>query len=121
MARTDPLDTFHALFHAILDDADVDAFMALWAPDEDVTMWGSERDERAVGHAEIRALGERIAGSSFRFDWDELRVHDEGGDTAWINAAGTFTGGHPYRLTAVLVRRRAREWKWHTFHGSEPR
>jgi hypothetical protein len=26
----------------------------------------------------------------------------------------------PYRLTAILVRRRAREWKWHTFNGSIP-
>jgi ketosteroid isomerase-like protein len=118
MARTDPLDTFHAFFRAILDDADVDAFMKLWAVDDDITMWGSELPERAVGHEQIRALAQGIAGAQFRFTWDELRVHDSG-DTAWINAAGSFDGT-PYRLTAILVRRRAGEWKWHTFNGSVP-
>jgi ketosteroid isomerase-like protein len=118
VAGTDPLDTFRALFRAIIDDADVDAFMALWAVDEDVTMWGSELAERAVGHDQIRTLAEGIAGAQLAFIWDELRVHDAG-DTAWINAAGSVNG-MPYRLTAILVRRRAREWKWHTFNGSVP-
>ncbi len=119
MAGTDPLDTFHALFRAILDDADVDAFMALWSPDRDVTMWGSELREHANGHDEIRRLAEGIAGAELVFAWDELRVHDAG-DSAWVSASGT-ANGMPYRLTAILVRHRAREWKWHTFAGSEPR
>jgi hypothetical protein len=59
-----------------------------------------------------------MAGARLEFAWDALRVH-EAGDAAWVNAAGTVNGS-PYRLTAVLVRRRAREWKWHTFHGSIP-
>src|SRR4051794_13127494 len=111
MAGTDPLETFHALFRAIIDDGDVDEFMKLWAVDDDVTMWGSDLAERALGRDEIRALGERVAGSKLAFTWDELRVHDAG-DSAWINAAGSVNGV-PYRMTAVLVRRRAREWKWH--------
>jgi ketosteroid isomerase-like protein len=114
----EPLDTFHELFDAILVRHDVDAFMKLWAVDEDVTMWGSNLAERALGHDQIRALGEGIAGTQLAFTWDELRVHDAG-DSAWINAAGSVNG-MPYRLTAVLVRRRAREWKWHTFNGSVP-
>lgn len=118
MAGTDPLDTFHAAFDAILVQRDVDVFMDLWAVDEDVTMWGSDLDERAVGRDQIRTLAEGIAGAQLTFTWDELRLHDAG-DTAWVNAAGSVNG-MPYRLTAVLVRRRAREWKWHTFNGSIP-
>jgi ketosteroid isomerase-like protein len=114
----EPLDTFHALFESILVQRDVDAFMKLWAVDADVTMWGSDLAERAVGHDQIRALAERLARAQITFTWDELRVHDAG-DSAWINAAGSVNG-MPYRLTAILVRRRAREWKWHTFNGSVP-
>jgi ketosteroid isomerase-like protein len=118
MAGTDPLDTFNAFFTTILDDADVDAFMDLWAPDADVTMWGSDLPERAHGRGEIRVLAEDLAGANLTFAWDELRVH-EAGDTAWVNAAGTANRA-PYRLTVVLVRRRAGEWKVHTFNGSIP-
>src|SRR3954469_3989142 len=102
----EPLETFHALFDAILVQRDVDAFMKLWAVDDDVTMWGSDLAERAVGHDEIRRLGDRIAAMQLAFTWDDLRVHDAG-DSAWINATGSVNGV-PYRLTAVLVRRRAR-------------
>src|SRR3954449_13548584 len=106
----EPLDTFHTLFDTILVRRDVDAFMKLWAVDEDITMWGSDLPERAVGHDEVRALAEGIArGAQLTFTWDELRVHDAG-DTAWITAAGSLNGMR-YRLTAILVRRRAREWK----------
>jgi ketosteroid isomerase-like protein len=118
---TDPLATFHALFDALLVRKDIDAFMALWADDDDVALRGSDLTERDDGHAAIRAHGEAIIASAneLRFDWDETLLHIEG-DAAWITAAGAFNGGTPYRLTAVLVRRDG-EWRWHTFAGSEPR
>jgi ketosteroid isomerase-like protein len=120
LASPDPLAVFDALLRAILEDRDPDAFMALWAEDDDVAMWGSELTERGDGRAGIRVLGEAIAAhpGEIRFTWDERHVH-EVGDVAWINAAGSVNGS-PYRMTAVLVRR-AGEWRWHTFSGSEPR
>jgi ketosteroid isomerase-like protein len=120
VAGSDPLATFHALFRSVLDERDPDAFMALWAEEDDVAMWGSELTERADGRAELRTLGESIAAhpGEIRFTWDDLHVHKHG-DIAWINAAGSVNGS-PYRMTAVLVRR-AGEWRWHTFSGSEPR
>jgi ketosteroid isomerase-like protein len=120
VAGSDPLAVFDALFRAVLEDRDPDAFMALWAEDDDLAMWGSELTERGDGRAQVRALGEAIAAhpGQIRFTWDEKHVHEDG-DVAWINAAGSVNGS-PYRMTAVLVRR-AGEWRWHTFSGSEPR
>jgi ketosteroid isomerase-like protein len=117
-------ETFEQLFKAILEDRDVDAFMDCWAGDDDITMWGSDLHERAVGRDAIRALGTQIAGSQhvLRFEWEELRAHDEG-DTGWLNASGSLTVDdgerRDYRLTAVFVRRDGR-WRWHTFSGSIP-
>ena len=97
--------------------------MALWADDDEITMWGSDEDERAVGSAQIRALADAIVAlqSQLSFAWHERRVYEDG-DVAWINARGTFTldgRESPYRTTAVLVRRDGR-WRWHTHSGSEP-
>lgn len=120
MAGTDPLAVFHALFRAVTEERDVDAFMALWADDDDVALWGSELHERDLGHDQIRAHARGIVDSpnELRFDWDDTSVHVEG-DAAWVRAAGS-ANGVPYRLVVVLVRR-AGEWRVHTFNGSEPR
>jgi ketosteroid isomerase-like protein len=101
----------------------------LFVDDPDLTFWGSEDVEEAVGPAELREFAAAAAAGadSFRFDWPERRVRIHG-DVAWVNAVGTCewtpegereprTVG--YRLTAVLVRRDGR-WLWHTHHGSEP-
>ncbi|HEV7641197.1 MAG TPA: nuclear transport factor 2 family protein [Gaiellaceae bacterium] len=123
MAGPDPLDVFDAFYRTVCDDRDAGAFMALWADDEDITMWGSDEDERAVGAAQIRALADAIVASpsQLAFAWDDRHVHEEG-DVAWVNARGTFTldgRAGAYRTTAVLVRRDGR-WRWHTHSGSEP-
>jgi hypothetical protein len=116
-------ETFQLLLKTILEDRDVDAFMDCWAGDDDITMWGSDLHERAVGREAIRALGTQIAGSQhvLRFEWDETHAHDEG-DTGWINASGSlYVDGEraDYRLTTVFVRRDGR-WRCHTFSGSIP-
>jgi ketosteroid isomerase-like protein len=116
-------ETFDALFRAITDDRDVDAFVALWADDPDVTLWGSDLAERDRGIEQIRAHGEGIAGSAheIRFRWDDVDVHERG-DVAWVNAHGRLAvdgAEQPYRATAVLVRGDA-GWLWHTFNGSLP-
>jgi ketosteroid isomerase-like protein len=123
VAGPDPLAVFDAFYRVVCEERDADAFMALWADDEDVTMWGSEEDERARGRAQIRALADTILASpsQLSFAWQDQEVHEEG-DVAWINACGTFTlDGREgaYRTTAVLVRRHG-EWRWHTHSGSEP-
>jgi len=123
VAGIDPLDTFDALFHAACVERNEDAFMALWADDADITMWGSDLDERATGAEEIRALAEAIVinPNALFFTWDRRHVRVEG-ETAWVNAAGTLAvDGRTtaYRITGVLVRRQE-NWRWHTFNGSEP-
>ena len=118
-----PSETFDALFASILEHRDVDAFMALWAGDDDVTMWGSDLHERAVGGDAIRKLGTQIAAAThvIECEWDDKRVHGEG-ETAWINASGALVVDGKrvnYRITAIFVRQGER-WLWHTFNGSIP-
>jgi ketosteroid isomerase-like protein len=109
----------------VCEERDAVAAFALWAEDDDVTLFGSERADTARGPpAALRAHMEAIAGSAatIRFAWDDKRVHVEG-DVAWVTASGTLTvDGRVglYQVAGVLVRR-AGEWRWHTFSGSEPR
>lgn len=125
MAGSDPLAVFDALFRHVCEERDAVAAFALWAEDDDVTLFGSERADTARGPpAALRAHMEAIAGSAatIRFAWDDKRVHVEG-DVAWVTASGTLTvDGRVglYQVAGVLVRR-AGEWRWHTFSGSEPR
>lgn len=111
------------LLRTLCEVRDVEAFLALWANDPAISMWGSTADEQAVGRDEIRRLGAEITGSehTFRFSWDTRRLHVYG-DAAWINAVGSVSvDGRPlpYRLTAVFTRT-AEGWRCHTFHGSIP-
>jgi ketosteroid isomerase-like protein len=107
----------------------LDELHHLFVDDPDLTFWGSEDVEEAVGPAELQAFARAAAsaGTAFHFEWPERRVHIDG-DVAWVNAVGTCVwtpAGEDeprtvgYRLTAVFVRRNGR-WLWHTHHGSEP-
>jgi ketosteroid isomerase-like protein len=113
------LGTFDALYDAATRRRDGDAAAALFAGDRDVTMWGSDEAERAVGPEAVAQMLRGIAasGSDLDFRWSERRVRVEG-DVAWVNARGDVRGG-PYRTTAVLVRRDG-AWRWHTHSGSIP-
>jgi ketosteroid isomerase-like protein len=123
VGHEDILATFDRLYDEACVRRDADAAVALWAGDEDVTMWGSDLDERAHGPEAVAGLVRAIAAgkSRLRFRWDEQHVRAEG-DVAWVNAAGAVTvdGSEvPYRTTGVLVRRDG-GWRWHTHHGSVP-
>ena len=123
MAGSDPLAVFDALFRHVCEERDAVAAFALWAEDDDVTLFGSEQADTARGPAAMRAHMEAIAGSAatIRFAWNDKRVHVEG-DVAWVTASGTLTVDDrvtPYQVAGVIVRR-AGEWRWHTFSGSEP-
>ena len=123
MAGPDPLAVFDALYRATCDERDAPAAVALWATDADITMWGSDEDERATGPEEVQALLEAVAASpnDLGFEWEDRNARVEG-DVAWVNARGTlWVNGEssPYRVTAVLVLRSG-GWLWHTHSGSEP-
>jgi ketosteroid isomerase-like protein len=120
----DPLATFEALFHRVCDERDATAAAALWADDDDVTLFGSELADTARGPAEIREHMQAIANANatIRFAWDERRAHVEC-DVAWVTATGTLTVDEraaPYQAACILVRREG-EWRLHTFSGGEPR
>jgi uncharacterized protein (TIGR02246 family) len=119
---------FEGLYEAATRARDADAAVRHFAGDDDITMWGSDETERAVGPPAIRAFLQAVADgpSSIEFTWGEVRVHVEG-DVAWVNARGDLTvvpAGEQrrtsaYRVTGVFVRRAGR-WLWHTHSGSEP-
>jgi ketosteroid isomerase-like protein len=116
-----------------LDEAfargDVEAVLAGFVDDPDLTLWRSSEVERAVGPGELRTFTTWMAGlpGSFTIDYDEHRVQVEG-DVAWLNAAGigTWDDGAgttkqmPHRVTAVF-RRVDGAWRCHTRNGSQPR
>ncbi len=106
------------------EEREAAAAFAVWAGDDDITLFGPEQVGTARGPAELRAHMEAIAGATatIRFDWTDRRVHVEG-DVAWVTASGTLSvDGRvaPYQVAGVLGRR-AGGWRWHTFSGSEPR
>jgi ketosteroid isomerase-like protein len=92
VAGSDPLAVFDALFRHVYDERDAAAAFALWAEDDDITLFGSEVADTARGPAEVRAHMGAIAGSAatIRFAWDDKRVHVEG-DVAWVTARGTLS------------------------------
>jgi ketosteroid isomerase-like protein len=108
----------------VCEERDAAAAFALWAEDDDVTLFGSEQADTSRGPAELRVHLGAIAGASatIRFAWNDKRVRVEG-NVAWVTASGTLTVDDrvaPYQVAGVLVRR-AGKWRWHTFSGSEPR
>ena len=94
--------------------------------DPDVMLIGSEAGERAIGPEALSAFFAALYAEPYRvlFTLPERRVSAMG-NVAWVTGEGTYrlsTGGEerPYRLTAVLERRRDR-WLWQLFSGSEPK
>jgi ketosteroid isomerase-like protein len=116
-----------------LDDAfdrgDVDAVVAGFVDDDDLTLWRSAEAEHAVGLEELRRFAEWMAGlpGSFSISYTEHRVRVEGG-VAWVNAQGDATWDDgagsikhmPHRVTAVFRLVEGR-WRCHTRNGSQPR
>jgi ketosteroid isomerase-like protein len=117
------LDAFEGFYRPLCEDRDAEGALALWADDDDITVFGSEASDRSVGPAEVRTHLEAIAAypSRLAFRWDDPRVRIEG-DVAWVNASGTFSldgAETAYQVTGVFVRRDGR-WLWHTHSGSTP-
>ena len=100
--------------------------MACFADGADVQFMGSEKGETFTGAAAIRAQLAMFFAEPYRivFDFPERRV-SAAGNVAWFTGEGSYrltTGPEefPYRLIAILERRRER-WLWQVFDGSEPR
>lgn len=135
VSDTGPMNERTAVWEAFLalDDAfargDVDAVLAGFVSDPDLTLWRSAEAEHAVGPEELRAFLLWMAGlpGSFSVEYSAHRVRVDG-DVAWINAEGigTWDDGAgtvkemPHRVTAVFLRRDG-AWRCHTRNGSQPR
>jgi hypothetical protein len=99
--------------------------VAAFTGDEDAMLIGSEPGEIAIGPEALSAFFAELYAKPYRviFTLPERRVSALG-TVAWLTGEGTYrvsTGGEelPYRLTAVLERRRG-IWLWQLFSGSEP-
>jgi len=106
---------------------DLDAALALFAPDPDVVLIGTGGDEKRIGLAEIKALFERdfvqFEDASFKIGWHSVSA---AGSVAWVVADLVIranTGGREISLqareTAVLERRGDR-WLIIQSHASLP-
>jgi ketosteroid isomerase-like protein len=106
---------------------DLEGILALFAPDADVTMLGSEDWEMGVGPDALRAVYTRLftRGDSATWEWKWHQISSSG-SAAWMLATGIVHVNNgadeisgPYRLSAVFERQ-GEGWVWMQFHGSEP-
>ena len=106
---------------------DLDAMLAFFAPDPDVVVIGTGRDEKGSGFTEIKAILERAFSqfdeASFEFGWHSVSV---AGPLAWLAAdvilhvrAGSREISEQLRLTGVLEKRGDR-WLIVQSHDSVP-
>ena len=106
---------------------DLNGFLSFFAPDPDVVLIGTGRDEKCIGLAEIKAFFERafaqFEDASAKFGWYSISV---AGSLAWVAADVILrvkTGGReisePLRLTVVLEWRGNR-WLIIQWHDSLP-
>jgi len=101
--------------------------LALFAPDPDTVVIGTGADEKAIGHAEIKALIERARSqsqaASAEYRWTSISA---AGSVAWAAADAAVhakVGGRevsfPMRITLVLEKR-GKKWVITQYHGSLP-
>jgi hypothetical protein len=119
------LTAFNALLGHVANGR-LNETMACFSEDADVALHGSEASDTAVGPDAIRAHFAMLYAQPFRilFDLQPGKVSSQS-NMAWLTADGTYRlstdeARHPYRLTALMVRR-ADRWLWQLFAGSEPR
>ncbi len=92
---------------------DLETLVAIFAPDPDNIMFGTQADEKRIGLAEIKAQAERdwsqTEANSIEYEWTSISAAN---GVAWVAADMTFevkAEGQemtlPGRLTAVLEQR----------------
>jgi len=106
---------------------DIDALMALFAPDDDQIMFGTGIDEKRIGRDQIKFQAERdwsqTEALAFNLNWHQVSA---AGPVAWVAAEGLGQGKvggqeieFPLRMTAVLEQR-GDEWLLVQSHVSLP-
>ncbi len=106
---------------------DIAGVLAFVAPDSDVVIIGTGKDDRCIGQAELKTAAERAfgetKGASVSVGWHSVSA---AGSLAWVAADVTFQGNagdrqiyFPLRYTAVLERRGDR-WLIVQSHDSLP-
>jgi len=118
------LDRASALMYA----QDMSIVDELWS--DGFRLVGSEEEEIATSHEELRGLVTLLFGASFRLRWlwDDRSIRIEN-DIAWVFAPGRleFLYNDPntpplsvaYRLVAIFARS-GNDWRWRLYSGSEP-
>jgi hypothetical protein len=119
------LKTFNGLIEHIANGR-LNETMACFSAEPDVALYGSEVSDVAIGPEAIRAHFAALYAKPFRvlFDLQPGKVSSQS-NMAWLVADGTYRlstedADHPYRLAGLMVRR-ADQWLWQVFSGSEPR
>jgi hypothetical protein len=108
-------------------ERDLAGALALFAPDGDYALFGSDRGETAHGPDELRRLLEHFFAEALVYSWTWHRRDASAiGDVGWVMVEATIdeVGGGvdlhvPYRISGVLHRIDGR-WYWRLFHGSVP-
>lgn len=108
---------------------DVDATLACFVPDDDITYVGSEAGESATGRAAVRELLAGLFARPAAYTWQatSATVHSLPG-AAFVIAEADGTERAPdgtvepfaYRITGLLSRRPSGAWLWRAVQGAEP-
>jgi uncharacterized protein (TIGR02246 family) len=120
------LAAFEAFLHAS-EQQDMDRLLALFAPDPDLVLIGTDADELAVGVAEVKKVFERQAAHGLTTSWEVVWSSvSAAGSVAWIAMRGVAhiraagQASHvPFRCTAVLEEREG-TWLVAQAHTSLP-
>ena len=125
---SDVLELVDRLGRAFLDQ-DVEAALACFVPDDDITYFGSESGESATGRESVRALLAGLFARDEAYTWQatSATVHSLPGAAFVIAEAdgaehapdGTVEP-FPYRITGLLSRRSSGAWLWRAVQGAEP-
>ena len=106
---------------------DLDALLAFFAPDPDVVVIGTGRDEKGIGRAEMKAIFQRafaqFSEASFQFGWHSVSVAGSlawlANDVSYLVKAGDRESSRQIRLTGIMEKREGR-WLILQSHDSVP-
>jgi len=125
---SDPVEMVDRLGAAFLAQ-DVEAVLATFVPDDDITYVGSELGESATGREAVRKLLAELFARPEVYSWQatSTTVHALPGaafviaeaDGAEHSADGKVEA-FPYRITGLLSRRSSGAWLWRAVQGAEP-
>ncbi|WP_330186299.1 nuclear transport factor 2 family protein [Dactylosporangium sp. AC04546] len=125
---SDPVEMVDRLGAAFLAQ-DVEAVLACFVPDDDITYVGSESGESATGRDGVRALLTKLFERPEAYSWQATAatIHALPGAAFVIaEADGTAHASDgtverfPYRVTGLLSRRSSGAWLWRAVQGAEP-